>query len=192
MRHLRATLLAAALLSLLVTEGCSSPSRCPPGASCPPPPLPSLTYALTINGRPVPPAKNGEAPRIRVQPGQQVLIKVAVTLPRNIKTTALSLGISAGPFGFNRKHRPANLNPVLARTHETLTGGPHTFTLRWRIPMAPCSSCPTGPAPTPARKSQDPSPGLHAEPSQNPNTERTPRPHRVRLLCSTPIHHWPT
>lgn len=135
MRVLRATLLAAALLSLFAAEGCSSASRCPSGASCPPPPLPSLTYALTINGRPVPLAKSGEAPRIHVQPGQQVLIKVAVTLPRNIKITTLALGISAGPFGFNQKHRPANLNPILARTHGTLTGGPHTFTLHWRIPQ---------------------------------------------------------
>jgi hypothetical protein len=135
MRVQRATLLAAAaLLSLFAAEGCSSPSRCPPGASCPSPPLPRLTYALTINGRPVPVARSGVAPRVHVQPGQHVLIKVAVTLPRNIKITALWLGISAGPFGFSQEHRPANLNPILARAHEPLTGGPHTFTLHWRIP----------------------------------------------------------
>jgi hypothetical protein len=63
-----------------------------------------------------------------------VLIKVVVTLPRNIKVTALWLGISSGPYGFTQKHHPANLNPILARSRETLTGGSHTFRLQWRIP----------------------------------------------------------
>jgi hypothetical protein len=78
--------------------------------------------------------KNGEAPRIQVRPGQHVLIKVVVTLPRNIKVTALWLGISSGPYGFSQKHRPANLDPILARSRKTLTGGSHTFRLQWRIP----------------------------------------------------------
>ena len=63
-----------------------------------------------------------------------MLVKVVVTLPRNLKVTALWLGISAGPYGFSQKHRPVNLNPILARSRETLTGGSHTFTLQWRVP----------------------------------------------------------
>lgn len=132
-RTLRAALPTAFLLPLLAASGCSAFPRCPPDASCPAA-VPRLTYILTVNGHPVPLPKNGEAPRIRVRPGQQVRIKVAVTLPRNLKLIALWLGISAGPYGFTQKHRPTNLNPILAHTNETLTGGPHTFTVQWRIP----------------------------------------------------------
>jgi hypothetical protein len=130
---LRAALVTAFLLPLLAASGCSASPRCPPGASCPAV-GPRLTYVLTLNGHSIPLPKNGEAPRIRVRPAQHVRIKVAVTLPRNIKLTALWLGISAGPFGFTQKHRPANLNPILTHTHETLAGGTHTLTVQWRIP----------------------------------------------------------
>lgn len=132
-RILRASLVTALLLPLLAASGCSTSARCPPGASCPSS-GPRLTYVLTINGHSVPLTKNGEAPRIQVRPGQHVLIKVVVTLPRKIKVTALWLGISSGPYGFSQKHRPANLNPILAHSRETLTGGSHTFKLQWRIP----------------------------------------------------------
>lgn len=130
---LRASLVSTILLALPAAGGCSSTSRCPPGASCPSS-GPRLTYVVTVNGHSVPPVKNGEAARIPVRPGQQVRIRVAVTMPGNIKIRELWLGISAGSFGFSRKHRPANLNPVLAHSREALTGGPHIFTLQWRIP----------------------------------------------------------
>ena len=132
-RVLRAGLATVFLSSLLAASGCSPSARCPAGASCPPV-LPRLTYVLTVNGHPVPQARNGGSPRVPVRPGQHVLIKVAVTLPGTMKVAALWLGISAGPLGFSRKHRPAGLNPILARSRGTLAGGPHTFTLRWRIP----------------------------------------------------------
>jgi hypothetical protein len=132
-RTLRASLPTALLLPLLAASGCSASPRCPPGASCPSA-GPSLTYVLTVNGHTVSFPANGEAPRIRVRAGQQVRINVAVTLPRNLKLMALWLGISDGPYGFTQKHRPANLNPVLAHTQETLAGGTRTLSVRWRIP----------------------------------------------------------
>lgn len=131
---LRASVAAAFLLALLAAGGCStSAPRCPPGASCPAS-EPRLTYVLTVNGRNVPPVKDGQAPRVKVRPGQQVLIEVAVTVPGNTRVGALWLGISSGPFGFTREHRPASLSPILARSRQTLAAGPHTFTLKWRIP----------------------------------------------------------
>jgi hypothetical protein len=132
-RSLRAGLVTALLLPLLAASGCSASARCPPGASCPSS-GPQLRYVLTINGHSVPLTENGEAPRIQVRPGQHVTIKVVVTLPRNIKVTGLWLGISSGPYGFSQKRRPVNLDPILARSRETLTGGAHTFTLQWRVP----------------------------------------------------------
>ena len=131
---LRIGLASAFLLALLVASGCSATSRCPPGAPCPAS-LPRLTYVLTVNGHAVPLVKDGEAPRIRVRPGQHVLINVSVTLPSNLKITALWLGISSGPSGFSRKALPSGLNPILAHTRQALTGGPHAFTLQWRIPQ---------------------------------------------------------
>lgn len=130
---LRASVAAAFLLALLAAGGCTSAPRCPPGASCPAS-EPRLTYVLTVNGHTVAPVKDGQAPRVEVRPGQQVLIEVAVTVPRNTRVEALWLGISSGPFGFTREHRPASLSPILARSRETLAAGPHTFTVEWRIP----------------------------------------------------------
>ena len=62
---------------------------------------------------------------------------VVVTLPRHLRITALWLGISTGSWGNGPGGRPTGMmEPILARSHQALTAGAHTFGLHWRVPSS--------------------------------------------------------
>ena len=129
----RAGLVSALLVAVLAVGGCSASPRCPAGASCPASLPPGPAYLLTVNGHSVPAGRDDALPRIRVAPGQPLVIDVTVTMPRHTSITALWLGISAASYGFSH-HRPAGLNPILAVSRKPMSAGPRTFRLRWRFP----------------------------------------------------------
>jgi hypothetical protein len=130
---LRASLVAASLAGVLAAGGCSSSPRCPPGASCPPPSLPRVTFIPTIDGKSAVPRKDGHVPRYRVRSGEYLVMRVAVTVPRHTTVTALSLGISTESYGGSPQH-PIGVHLILAHSRQPLAAGLHTFRLRWRIP----------------------------------------------------------
>jgi len=152
-RDLRAGLTCAFLLAVLSVTGCTvSPGGAEPTERphtpdlLPPPALPSVTWALTVNGHTAHTNGNWES-RFAVRPGQNLLIKAVLIVPDNIKVTALWLGISPeshrgklphrspGPVGYGPNWRPTvTLNPLLAHTFQVLAAGPHTFRLHWRVP----------------------------------------------------------
>lgn len=130
---LRASLVAVTLAGVLAAGGCSLPQRCPPGASCPPPPLPRVTFVPTINGQTAVLRKDGHVTSYRVRSGEYLVMRVAVTVPRHITVTALSLGISTDTYGGSPQH-PIGVHPILVQSRLPLAAGLHTFGLRWRIP----------------------------------------------------------
>jgi hypothetical protein len=73
-------------------------------------------------------------PRYRIRPGEHLLMRVALTVPENLRLTELWLGISGGAWGSGPKGRPAGMRPVLAHPRQPLAAGVHTFGLRWRVP----------------------------------------------------------
>jgi hypothetical protein len=127
--------LVAALVAGVLAAGSGSPSpRCPPGASCASPPLPKVTFTPTINGKTGVPRTDGHVPSYRVRPGEQLVMSVAVTVPKHLRFTALWLGISTGTWG-NGPNGPVGMNPVLVHSGQPLSTGVHTFGLNWRIPQ---------------------------------------------------------
>lgn len=148
-RRRRAKILAAACGSLLAvvaaavavpialsSPGTASGSKSVGGVLHPGPPVFSLSYAVTVNGRSRPFARNGSAPKFSVHPGEHLTIRLSVTVPAHHKVTTLWLGISKGLFSPPGRggRRPAGMHPVLAHTATPLTSGPHTFRLRWMLP----------------------------------------------------------
>lgn len=118
----------------LAAGGCSSSPRCPPGASCPPLPLPRVTFTPAINGKPAVPRQDGHVPSYRVRPGEYLVMSVAVTVPEHVRVTVLWLGISNGTWG-NGPEGPVGMNPILAHYRQPLSAGSHALGLRWRIPQ---------------------------------------------------------
>ncbi len=112
--------------------GCSSSPSCPPGASCPPI-APRVAFIPTINGVSFAPRKDGHVPSYRVRPGEHLVMRIAVTVPKHVKITALWFGISAGTWG-DGPSGPTGMNPVLAHYTLRLSVGSHTFGLYWRVP----------------------------------------------------------
>lgn len=132
MTVLQVALVGALAVGVLAAGGCSSSPRCPPGASCPAI-APRVAFVPAINGVSYPPRKDGHVPRLRVRPGERLVMRVTVTVPGHVTITALWFGISAdgwsdGPNG------PTGMNPVLAHYTLPLSAGSHTFGLHWRIP----------------------------------------------------------
>lgn len=129
---------AAAAAVLVPLALLSTPAHPAPGTlGHPPPPLPRLTYAMTINGKPVSFPRNGTTPSYHVHPGEHLLMTVAVTVPQHLRITALWLGISTGIWGNGPKGHPTGMHPILAHTRQPLSTGVRTFGLRWRIPEHP-------------------------------------------------------
>ncbi len=133
---------AAAAAVLVPLALLSVPAHPAPGTSGhPPPPLPRLTYVMTINGQPISFPENGTVPSYHVRPGEHLVMTVAVTVPRHLRITALWLGISTGTWGSGPNGRPiGGMHPILAHTRHPLSAGVHTFGLRWRIPEHSASS----------------------------------------------------
>jgi hypothetical protein len=109
-------------------------SRCPPGFSCPSPPLPRLTYVTAVNGQSATFGDHPPLPRYHVRPGEHLLMTVAAIVPRNLRLTALWLGISRGNWGIGPGGRPTGMKPILAHSRRSLPAGMHSFGLRWRVP----------------------------------------------------------
>lgn len=124
--------MAALAVGVLAAGGCSAPSRCPPGALCPGAVL-RVTFLPTVNGVSFAPRKDGHVPRFRVRPGEHLVIRVAVTVPRHVTITALWFGISTGTWG-DGPNGPTGMNPVLAHYALPLPTGSHTFGLYWHVP----------------------------------------------------------
>jgi hypothetical protein len=132
---------AAAAAVLVPLALLSAPSHPAPGTfGHPPPRLPRLTYAMTINGQSVSFPRNGTTPSYHVHPGEHLVMTVAVTVPRDLRITALWLGISTGTWGNGPEGRPTDMHPILAHTRYPLSAGVHTFGLRWHIPEHPPGS----------------------------------------------------
>ena len=112
--------------------GCSSPSRCPPGASCQAI-VPRVTFVPTVNGLSFAPRKDGHVPRFRVRSGEHLVMRVAVTVPQHLTITTLWFGISTGSWG-SGPNGPTGMNPILAHYTLPLSAGSHTFGLHWHIP----------------------------------------------------------
>ena len=130
---LRTSLVAALVAGVLAAGGCSSSPRCPPGAPCPPPPLPKVTFTPTINGVSFALRKDGHVPRYRARPGQTLVMRVAVTVPKQVTITALWFGISTGTWG-GGPNGPTGMDPILAHYTLPLSTGSHMFGLHWRLP----------------------------------------------------------
>ena len=77
--------------------------------------------------------KDGHVPTYRVRPGEYLVMRVAVTVPRHTRVTAQGIGISRGTWG-NGPNGAIGVNPILAHYRQPLFAGSHTFDLRWRVP----------------------------------------------------------
>jgi hypothetical protein len=130
---LRTGPIVALLAGAFAAAGCSSPSRCPPGASCPPPPLPRVTFTPTVNGKVAARRKDGHAPSYRVRPGEHLAMTVAVTVPRHLTITELWFGISTGILG-GGPNGTGSMHPIVAHYRQPLSAGTHMLGLRWRVP----------------------------------------------------------
>lgn len=133
MSWIRRGVLSVSFALVTAVAGCSSPPRCPPGASCPAI-APKLIFTPTINGKPAVPSKDGHVPRYLVRPGANLVMHVRVTVPPDVTVTALWFGISTGTWGNGPQGRPVGMNPILAHYHQPLPAGSHTFSLHWHIP----------------------------------------------------------
>ena len=129
---LRFVLVAAFLAGAFAAVGCSSSSRCPHDASCPPVTL-RVTFAPTINGQVAALSKYEGPPKYHLRPGEHLVMSVAVTVPRHLTITGLWFGISTGILG-GGQNGTGSMHPILAHYRQPLSAGTHTFGLRWRIP----------------------------------------------------------
>jgi hypothetical protein len=93
-----------------------------------------VTFTPVMNGRPALLRKDGHVPSYRVRPGRDLVMSVAVTVPKHLRLTALWLGISTGTWGNGPGGRPTGMRPILVHSGRPLSTGVHTFGLRWRIP----------------------------------------------------------
>ncbi len=95
--------------------------------------MPRVAFTPLINGRSGSHATDGGPPGFRVSAGERLLIRVAVTVPRQLTVTALSFGISAGTLS-GAQDGTGGMHPVLVRYREPLSTGKHWFRLRWQVP----------------------------------------------------------
>jgi hypothetical protein len=129
---LRIGLVVVLAAGVFAAVGCSSPSGCPPGAPCPAA-MPRVTFAPTVNGQLAVLPKDGSPPSYHVRPGEHLMMKVAVTVPRHLTVTALWFGISTGIVG-GGPNGTGSMHPILAHYRQPLSAGSHMFQLSWRIP----------------------------------------------------------
>jgi hypothetical protein len=115
---LRASLAVALMSGLVVAGGCSSSPNCPPGAPCPET-MPRVTFTPTVNGQPAVRPRTGGPHRYHVRPGERLVVKVAVTVPRHLTVTALWFGISTGILG-GGPNGTGSMHPILAHYRQPL------------------------------------------------------------------------
>jgi len=92
-----------------------------------------VTFIPTIDGKSAVLRKYGHVPSYRVRPGEYLVVRVAVTVPKHVRVTALWFGISTGILG-GGPNDTGRMHPILAHYRQPLSAGSHTFGLRWRIP----------------------------------------------------------
>ena len=92
-----------------------------------------MAFIPTINGVSFAPRADGHVPHVRIRPGEHLVMRIAVTVPRHVTITALWFGISTGTWG-DGPNGPIGMNPVLAHYTLPLSAGSHTFGLSWRVP----------------------------------------------------------
>lgn len=95
--------------------------------------MPRVIFTPTVNGQSAVLPGNGSPPRYHVRPGERLVVKVVVTVPRHLTVTALWFGISTGILG-GGPNGTGSMHPVLAHYRQPLSAGSHTFGLRWRVP----------------------------------------------------------
>ena len=110
-RVLRTALIPVISSGMLAAAGCSAQPACAATAACPAPPTPPLTFAISINGHSALHARIGRLVRYHVRPGQELLVAVAVNVPRHLTLTGLWLGISTGTIGNDPEGRPVGNSP---------------------------------------------------------------------------------
>ena len=93
-----------------------------------------FTVAVNHQSRVFP--ENGPPPSFTVTPGENLRLRIGVTIPADATVTTLWLGITGGVIGSPGQsgERPAGMRPVLAHTRNPLTPGLHTFRLEWTVP----------------------------------------------------------
>lgn len=90
------------------------------------------------NGKPAVPREGDRVvPGYRVNPGEDLPMRVEVVVPEHVTVTGLWFGISTGTWSPGTDGRPTGMSPVLANYRHPLAAGSHTFTLRWRVPDHP-------------------------------------------------------
>jgi len=120
---------ASAVAIPLTRGGTSQPVIGAPG-----PPPPGLSYTVTANGQTRAVATGAALPLFTITPGENLRIKVGVTVPAHARVTALWLGISKGSWG-SGPNGPTGINyPILAHTRKPLGPGSYRFRLRWTVP----------------------------------------------------------
>lgn len=77
---------------------------------------------------------DGHVPSYRVRSGEDLVMRVAVAVPKHVRLVALWFGVSTGTWGTGPNGHPTGMSPILAHYAEPLPTGSHTFGLRWRIP----------------------------------------------------------
>jgi hypothetical protein len=95
--------------------------------------VPRVAFIPIINGVSFAPRTDGHVPRVRVRPGEHLVMRITVTVPRHVTIAALWFGISTGTWG-DGPNGPTGMNPVLAHYVLPLAAGSHTFGLDWRFP----------------------------------------------------------
>lgn len=104
------------------------------GISRPPPPVPELSYTVSLNGQTRSAPATGALPLFTIIPGERLTITVVVTVPAHVTVTAMWLGITNGVLS-PRPDGPADMSPILAAgTRVPLRPGPHRFVLHWTVP----------------------------------------------------------
>lgn len=155
---------SAGVAAVAAVSGCASPPRCPPGASCPAVIAPKVTFIPAVHGQAVVLRKNGHALRYRVRSGEQLAVRITVTVPRHVEVTALWFGISAGAFGNGPKGRPVGMKPILPISpgpcQRVLTSLTCAGVSRNSAPPPACTWLTPGPAVSRPRRSRDRSPRL--------------------------------
>jgi hypothetical protein len=86
-----------------------------------------VTFIPAISGKSAVPRKDGHVPSYWVRPGEYLMIRVTVTVPKHVTVTTLWFGISTGTWGNGPRGRPVGMNPILAHYHQRLSAGSHAW-----------------------------------------------------------------
>jgi len=92
-----------------------------------------VTFIAAINGKSAASRKDGHVPSYRVEPGEHLMMRVTVIVPKHLTVTELWFGISTGIVG-GGQNGTGSMHPILVHYRQPLSTGSHTFGLRWHVP----------------------------------------------------------